>query len=327
MPAPNLAYMNALGQLDPSHAPAPLAFHGSGPLDKLHLGGKRAGLVASVNEIRIYRVMRGQYVPEVAWTGGHGYPDLQRVTVAPTKSWLREGWRLNLHARNGTAVDGFDLPGEAGELASQAAKEIQHLIDARDFELRRNYRLGHDLDYQFECAICGARSGSVDAVLEKQRLVVERLALDIHDWDRLQTGMPLSVEWLEVTRGLRYQEALDLLAEAQRLLLIVVQRKQPVIAITFCASCYRNAESPAPIEPLAVPPPRVRDAVPARLRFLVLKRDAYRCTYCGKTAGPGVVLHVDHVIPVVEGGPTTEDNLVTACDECNLGKSASSVLE
>jgi len=34
------------------------------------------------------------------------------------------------------------------------------------------------------------------------------------------------------------------------------------------------------------------------------------------------VLHVDHVVPLVAGGPTTEDNLRAACEECNLGKAA-----
>jgi 5-methylcytosine-specific restriction endonuclease McrA len=39
-----------------------------------------------------------------------------------------------------------------------------------------------------------------------------------------------------------------------------------------------------------------------------------------------VVLHVDHVIPFVAGGATSEDNLVTACEECNLGKGTRSVV-
>ena len=65
-----------------------------------------------------------------------------------------------------------------------------------------------------------------------------------------------------------------------------------------------------------------RDPIPAQLRFSVLLRDGFRCRYCGRTARePGVVLHLDHVVPVAAGGATDEDNLVTACSECNLGKS------
>jgi 5-methylcytosine-specific restriction endonuclease McrA len=72
---------------------------------------------------------------------------------------------------------------------------------------------------------------------------------------------------------------------------------------------------------------RARDPLPARLRFGILQRDGFRCRYCGRPGNaPGVVLHVDHVVPVAAGGATTEDNLLTACDECNLGKAARAVV-
>lgn len=57
------------------------------------------------------------------------------------------------------------------------------------------------------------------------------------------------------------------------------------------------------------------------MRFLVFERDGYRCVYCGRTPnGDGVTLHCDHRVPVAGGGLTTFDNLVTACDQGNLGK-------
>jgi 5-methylcytosine-specific restriction endonuclease McrA len=70
-----------------------------------------------------------------------------------------------------------------------------------------------------------------------------------------------------------------------------------------------------------------RDPLPARLRFGILQRDGFRCRYCGRTGStPDVVLHVDHVVPVAAGGTTSEDNLLTACEECNLGKGVRAVL-
>lgn len=60
-------------------------------------------------------------------------------------------------------------------------------------------------------------------------------------------------------------------------------------------------------------------AVSTRTRFEVLKRDGYVCRYCGRGA-PSVVLHVDHVKPRSRGGRDTWANLVTACQDCNLGK-------
>lgn len=65
-----------------------------------------------------------------------------------------------------------------------------------------------------------------------------------------------------------------------------------------------------------------RDHVGKRQRFRILTRDDYRCRYCGH-GPPEVKVHVDHVIPVAAGGKTVDDNLVAACFDCNLGKSAS----
>lgn len=58
-----------------------------------------------------------------------------------------------------------------------------------------------------------------------------------------------------------------------------------------------------------------------RTRFEVFKRDGFRCTYCGKRP-PEVVLVIDHVVPVAEGGGDEPENLTTACYACNAGKGA-----
>jgi hypothetical protein len=66
---------------------------------------------------------------------------------------------------------------------------------------------------------------------------------------------------------------------------------------------------------------RERATLSKRLRFEIFKRDNFRCKYCGSspTVRP---LHVDHVVPVVEGGTDDPENLVTSCEPCNLGKAA-----
>jgi len=61
-------------------------------------------------------------------------------------------------------------------------------------------------------------------------------------------------------------------------------------------------------------------AVGKRKRFEVFKRDGFACQYCGRTP-PTVVLEADHIVPVSDGGPDDMDNLVTACFDCNRGKS------
>lgn len=65
-------------------------------------------------------------------------------------------------------------------------------------------------------------------------------------------------------------------------------------------------------------------AVSKRLRYEILRRDNHTCRYCGASA-PDVPLRVDHVTPVALGGADTPDNLVTACEPCNSGKSSATV--
>lgn len=62
-------------------------------------------------------------------------------------------------------------------------------------------------------------------------------------------------------------------------------------------------------------------AVSRRLRFEILRRDGHACRYCGALA-PDVKLTVDHVIPTALGGSDEPSNLVTACADCNSGKTS-----
>lgn len=64
----------------------------------------------------------------------------------------------------------------------------------------------------------------------------------------------------------------------------------------------------------------VRKPLSKRTRFDVFKRDRFCCQYCGATP-PSVVLEVDHIHPVSEGGSNQQDNLITSCFDCNRGKS------
>jgi len=49
----------------------------------------------------------------------------------------------------------------------------------------------------------------------------------------------------------------------------------------------------------------------------ILKRDSYKCVYCGRSDLP---LTVDHVIPKAKGGEDVWENLVAACVVCNNKK-------
>jgi len=57
-----------------------------------------------------------------------------------------------------------------------------------------------------------------------------------------------------------------------------------------------------------------------RFRFSIFKRDDFRCQYCGKS-GKETILEIDRKIPGSKGGKYTLENSVTACIDCNRGKS------
>jgi hypothetical protein len=60
-----------------------------------------------------------------------------------------------------------------------------------------------------------------------------------------------------------------------------------------------------------------------RLRFLVMKRDNFKCCICGASPAKDstIELHIDHIVPWSKGGETELDNLQTLCSKCNRGKS------
>lgn len=64
-----------------------------------------------------------------------------------------------------------------------------------------------------------------------------------------------------------------------------------------------------------------RSPISKRTRFEVFKRDQFTCQYCGAHP-PNVLLEIDHIEAIANGGGNEIDNLVTACEPCNRGKSA-----
>jgi 5-methylcytosine-specific restriction endonuclease McrA len=60
-----------------------------------------------------------------------------------------------------------------------------------------------------------------------------------------------------------------------------------------------------------------------RLRFLVMRRDNFKCRITGRSPAtdPKVILEVDHIVPWDKGGETVMENLQTLAKEINLGKS------
>lgn len=62
------------------------------------------------------------------------------------------------------------------------------------------------------------------------------------------------------------------------------------------------------------------DGPSAQAKIRVMKRDRFRCSYCGNP-GTDFELEIDHIIPVAKGGSHHISNLTTACMVCNREKS------
>jgi 5-methylcytosine-specific restriction endonuclease McrA len=63
----------------------------------------------------------------------------------------------------------------------------------------------------------------------------------------------------------------------------------------------------------------IKERIPYNLRRMVIERDGLRCVYCGIDLEKNEV-HLDHVIPESQGGPTSLSNLQVTCKKCNLEK-------
>jgi 5-methylcytosine-specific restriction endonuclease McrA len=84
----------------------------------------------------------------------------------------------------------------------------------------------------------------------------------------------------------------------------------------------RTYEWPSVIRLLYVvrrPRPRVR-----LCKREILRRDGYRCQYCGRRTSE---LTIDHVVPRHRDGQPTWRNLVAACSRCNRKKGSRTLAE
>jgi 5-methylcytosine-specific restriction endonuclease McrA len=110
---------------------------------------------------------------------------------------------------------------------------------------------------------------------------------------------------------------------------IVSLRRAVVLLLKDKAEILEASESRIRAERLSLPVPLVIRLVyyvrvPHHLdvpctRRTVMIRDNYTCQYCGATP-PRSSLTIDHVLPKVRGGQTTWENVVCACQACNLHK-------
>ncbi len=71
--------------------------------------------------------------------------------------------------------------------------------------------------------------------------------------------------------------------------------------------------------PVSVSSHKTSRSISWRMRFLVMRRDDFKCQLCGVAPAikPGTVLVVDHILAWAAGGETVMENLQTLCEQCN----------
>jgi len=86
----------------------------------------------------------------------------------------------------------------------------------------------------------------------------------------------------------------------------VPQDAEPSTSLSICKPIHRTSRNPS-----------------WRLRFLVMRRDDFKCRIDGRSPAthPGTILEVDHITAWDIGGETVMENLQTLCQKCNGGKS------
>lgn len=106
----------------------------------------------------------------------------------------------------------------------------------------------------------------------------------------------------------------------RRAVLLLVKEKAEIVEAAQARLRSEKQSLPVPLVIRLVYYVRLprRFALPLSRRT-VLARDHYTCQYCGACPGKSA-LTIDHVLPRSRGGPTTWENVVTACDTCNRRK-------
>ena len=102
-------------------------------------------------------------------------------------------------------------------------------------------------------------------------------------------------------------------------------------ARTLCNHCNhysRVAVSGCPMRSLPEWKGKTDDTpIPDRVRLRVFSRVAGRCAKCTCRIMPGDNWQCDHIIPLIQGGQNSENNLQPLCSNCHRRKTNSEVSE
>ncbi|MHB1700542.1 MAG: homing endonuclease associated repeat-containing protein [Acidobacteriaceae bacterium] len=178
---------------------------------------------------------------------------------------------------------------------------------------------------RFHSSTIWRRFGTWFAVLEKAGLEQTRTPPNIPDVDLFRN---LEEVWTHLGRQPKYQDLKDAASAygnstyAKR---FGSWRKALEAFVTYI-NTEEDSSLPAPADISLYgnrPRPQGPRDINWRLRFIVMRRDNFKCKACGRSPAtdPSVTLDVDHIQAWSKGGLTVIENLQTLCTKCNIGKS------
>lgn len=92
----------------------------------------------------------------------------------------------------------------------------------------------------------------------------------------------------------------------------------PIVDLFQAAADIADAMASAPrAEVVRTRLDEEREPIPDLVRYAVLRRDRFRCVWCGDRR----MLQMDHIVPWSAGGSDDIDNLRTLCQDCNERRS------
>ena len=111
--------------------------------------------------------------------------------------------------------------------------------------------------------------------------------------------------------------------KALEIFVVLINKEKDISSVVADVGIKEKKSDAQKIERLVLPTRRTNRDVNWRLRFLVMKKDNFKCKNCGRSpaANPTIILHVDHIRAWANGGETVLENLQTLCSKCNIGKS------
>lgn len=169
------------------------------------------------------------------------------------------------------------------------------------------------------------RFGSWFGALEKAELEMTRTPMNLPEEDLFEN---LEEIWIKLGRQPRYaeiQKPFSKYSVGTYENRFGTWRKALEAFVSFVNNEER-ASSEEAIKNVQVEPStrhKTRRGINWRLRFIVMRRDNFKCKKCGRSPAtdPTIILHVDHIKAWTNGGETFLENLQTLCSKCNIGKS------